>query len=81
MLEGFRRIWMGWQGFARGILGVQNALLMGIAYFVGLGPVAIGFRLLGRRMLDNGPADPRASTYWIPRDGKPLTMEDASRPF
>lgn len=81
MLELFRRMWVGWQGFARGILAAQNYALLGAAYFLALGPAALGFRLLGRQLLDRAPADPGATSYWTPRDGKPLTMDRAARPF
>lgn len=81
MLELFRRMWVGWQGVAKGILAAQNFFLMAVAYFVGVGPVAVGMRLAGRKMLDTEPADPQAPTYWLPRDGAPITMDRAARPF
>lgn len=80
-LEAFRRLWLGWNVVVRGILGAQNAVLMGVAYFVGIGPVAIGLRLMRRDLLDRGPATPGAPTYWHARDGRPMRMEDASRQF
>jgi len=81
MLELFKRMWLGWQGVAAGILFLQNGLLMSVAYFLGVGPVAIVFRLMGRTMIDRAPAQPGAATYWQPRSGKPQTMEEASRQF
>lgn len=81
MIELFRRMWVGWQGVARGILAAQNVVLMGIAYWIGIGPVAVALRLTGRRLLDHAPADPAAASHWQPRSGVPITMKDASRPF
>ena len=81
VLEIFKRMWAGWNAAVRRIFRVQNALLMGVAYFVGIGPVAIVMRLTGRSMLDRAPADPKATTYWVPRDGKPMTMEEAGRRY
>lgn len=81
MLELFRRMWMGWQAFARALIRNQNVVLMGIAYVVALGPVALVSRLVGRKFLDRAPADPRATTYWHPRRPSPMTMDEASRPF
>ena len=81
MLELFRRMWMGWQAFARGLIRNQNVVLMGIAYFVGLGPVALVSRIFGRVFLDRAPADPKAITYWTPRRPTPMTMDEAARPF
>lgn len=81
MLELFRRMWLGWQAFAHGLMRSQNFVLMGIAYVIGLGPVALGARLTGRAFLDRAPADPAASTYWHARRPTPMTMDEASRPF
>lgn len=81
MVELFRRMWVGWNVAVRGFFGVQSAVLMGVAYFVGLGPVAVGMRLLGRDLLDRGPGAPGASSYWLPRDGRPMDMKAAARQF
>lgn len=81
MLEIFKRLWVGWNGMARHILLAQNALLMGFTYVVALGPVALWFRLSGKQLVDRGPADPKAETYWQPRSGKPMTMDEATRQF
>lgn len=82
MLETFKRLWLWWQGVAKGILWAQNALIMSVAYFAGLGPVAVGFRLVGRRPLaDRGAPPVGASSYWAPRSGKAQTMDEAVRQF
>ena len=81
MLERFKQLWLWWQGVAQGILTAQNYVLIGIAYVVGLGPVALGMRLTGTRLLDNGPADPAAKSFWVPRSGRPMTMDEANRQF
>lgn len=81
MLELFKVMWIGWGAFARGIIKVQNAVLMGVAYIVGIGPVSLYFRLVGRSMLDRGPADSRAASFWVKRSGKAMTMEEAGRQF
>ncbi len=81
VLERFKRMWLGWQGVAAGILWFQNALLMTVAYVVGVGPVAVGFRLLRRPLLDRAPAVPGAKSHWVSRSGKPMTMDEAARQF
>lgn len=82
MLELFKRMWVAWNDrVVRNINTVLSAVLMGVAYFVGLGPVAIGFRLSGRPLLDRAPGVPGAATYWVPRDGKPIEMQQATRQF
>ncbi len=81
MLELFKRMWLRWQGVAGGILRAQNALLMTVAYFVGLGPVALVQRCAGHQNLDRAPAQPDAATYWIARSGHRQTMNEASRQF
>lgn len=74
-------MWAGWNVAVRGVVSVQNAVLMGTAYLFGLGPVALVLRLTGRTMLDRAPADPSARTYWIPRDPRPVGMEEAARRY
>lgn len=81
MLELFKRMWMGWNGVAKHILTAQNVVLMGFTYVVALGPVALWFRLTRRQLVDRGPADPKAESYWQPRSGKPMTMDEAARQF
>jgi hypothetical protein len=81
MLELFKRMWVGWNAGVRRVMGVQSAVLMGVAYFVGMGPVAIALRLTGRDLLDRGPAAKDARTYWKPRDGRPIDMDKAARQF
>ena len=81
VLELFKQMWVRWQKVAGGILYVQNTILMGVAYFVGLGPVALGFRAAGKALVDRAPADPKAASYWRKRSGKPQTMDEANRMF
>lgn len=81
VLESFKRMWLGWNRVVKGIFWAQNAVLMGIAYFVGVGPVALGFRLLGRTLLDRAPADPQAASYWSARKGRPISMDEAARRY
>lgn len=81
VLETFKRMWLWWQGVAKGILWAQNALIMTVAYFVGLGPVSLAFKLVGRSMIDRAPPAPGATTFWVPRSGKPQSMDEASRQF
>jgi hypothetical protein len=81
MLELFKRAWIGWNGVARGILTAQNALLMTVAYAIGLGPVALGMRLLRHDPVGRAGPDAAAPSYWRQRDGKPLDMQGATRQF
>jgi hypothetical protein len=81
MLELFKRMWLAWHGMTSRLLVAQNAVLMLLAYIVGLGPVALGMRLVGHDPIDRSGPDPRAPSYWRPRDGKPIDMHRASRQF
>jgi hypothetical protein len=81
VLEPFKQLWARWQGVSHRILDVQNMALIAIAYVVGVGPVALVMRLAGTRLLDNGPADPQARSYWLPRSGRPMSMDEANRQF
>jgi hypothetical protein len=81
MLEAFKRMWIGWNVVVRGILVVQNGVLMGTAYLLGIGPVALVLKLFRRDLLDRGPAARGAASYWRRRDGKPIDMRGATRQF
>ncbi len=81
MLELFKRLWSLWNRGLRGLLALQSRVIMTLAYFIGVGPVAIVFRLTGRQLLDRGDPPPGATTFWVPRTTGEATMKDASRPF
>lgn len=81
MLSLFKRLWLGWNRGIRGLMRLQSKVIMTVAYFVGIGPVAIVFRVLGKTLLDRGPAVPGARTFWLARTDGEATMKDASRPF
>ena len=81
LLELFKRMWAGWNVVVRRVFDAQGAVLMAVAYVVGLGPVALVLRITGRKMLDRAPADPAAKSYWTPRAGTPMTMDEASRRY
>lgn len=81
MLELFKTLWAGWNAATRGLFKGITAGAMAVGYFLAIGPVALGFRLRGKKLLDHAPADPAATSYWNPRPGKPMTMDEAARQF
>ena len=82
MLELFKQMWIGWNDrVVRNILRVQNYVLMSVVFIFGLAPVALALKAMRRPMLDRGPAPPGTQSYWVERDGKPLTIEQAARQF
>ena len=81
MLRTMKAIWRRWKGFAHHLINYQNRFLMGVVYVTAVAPVAMGFKLLGRKMIDRGPADPEAETYWQTRTEPPLDMARAARMF
>jgi hypothetical protein len=81
MLEIFKRLWASWNRGVRAAARLQSEAIMTVAYVFGVGPVAITFRLMGRTLLDRGPAPDGTTTYWHPRTAGEATMKDASRPF
>lgn len=81
MLELFKRLWVGWnERVVRNILRVQNAVLMTLVFVVALAPVALLLKGMRRPMLDRGPA-PKVQSFWHPREGRPMTMKEASRQY
>lgn len=82
MLELLRVLWVGWnERVLRNLLRFQNAILMGIVWVFALAPLAILLRLIRRPLIDRSPPDTATKSYWQPRDGQPMTMEQASRQF
>lgn len=81
MLELFKRMWSGWNVGVRRFMAAQNATLMGVAWLLGIGPVALVLRLMQRDMLDRKLGAPDARSHWRARDGKPLDMQGASRRY
>lgn len=82
VLEIFKTLWLGWnERVVHSILKAQNTVLMGIVWILGLAPIAIVFRLTGRRLLDRAPPPAQAGSHWLPRAGTPMTMKEASRQF
>ncbi len=81
MLEIFKQLWVGWNRGIRAVMRVQSQAIMAMAYFLAIGPIAVLFRLTGRTLLDRGPAQADARSFWVPRTPVEASMKDASRPF
>ncbi len=81
MLEGFKRLWIGWNRVARGILTAQNWVAMTFAWIVGIGPVAIVLRVLGTDLLDRQTLSEKRASHWRSRTDGPLDMKRAQRMF
>ena len=79
MLELFKRMWARQNALVRGLMKAQTAILMGVAYVVGVGPVALGFRIVGRSAIARPAPDRGASTYWISVRDRPQGMDAATR--
>ncbi len=81
MLGTMKAIWRRWKGFAHRLIEVQNRLLMGVVYVAAVAPVALCFKVLGRKMIDRGPPDPEAETFWTKRAEPQLSMDRAAKMF
>jgi hypothetical protein len=81
MLEIFKQLWVGWNRGIRAVMRAQSKAIMTVAYFLAIGPIAVLFRLTGRTLLDRGPAQADARSFWVPRNPVEASMKDASRPF
>ena len=76
-----KAIWRRWKGFAHRLIDYQNRLLMAFVYVLAVAPTAVAFKLLRRPMLDRGPAEAEAETFWKERTEPPLDMQRARRMF
>lgn len=81
MLEIFKRLWIGWNGVARGILVAQNWGAMTFAWIVGIAPVALAMRVLGVDILDRRALPEKPASHWHARTDGPLDMKRAQRMF
>jgi hypothetical protein len=80
---GFRRFaprslaYKRWTRFFEAIGAVWTAVLLGIVYFLTVGPIGIGMRLFGHDPLDRKLS--REPSYWRPHEPNPLGLERAAR--
>ncbi len=83
MLQAMKRIWRGWRKLAHGIITVQNTVLLGVVFVLGIGPTAIGTKIFGRKLLDRRSLDEdeQPETHWIPIEQQPADLQTAQRPF
>jgi hypothetical protein len=79
MIPLFKAMWRAQHAFLHGLIQTQNRILMAVTYLIAIAPVALVFKLMGKRLLPEVPRD--AESYWIPRDDGPLDMDRAQRMF
>ena len=65
MLAFMKLLWRNWKKVVHGINGAISFTLMSVAYVLGLGPVAVYFKLTRADLIDRGLA-PELETYWKP---------------
>jgi hypothetical protein len=73
----FFRVWMK---FAEGLGWVMTRVILSVFYFLILTPVGVVMRIFGRRPLDLGWKDGKA-TYWIDKKPGEYTVERYQRLF
>ena len=76
MLAFMKLLWRNWKKVVHGINGAISFVLMSVAYVVGLGPVAVYFRIVRSDLIDRGLGDPELETYWLV---VPLDEDDVRR--
>jgi len=76
-----KTIWRRWKGVAHGIIRAQNWILMAVAYFVAVGPVALVMRMTNKDLTDRGLGDPEATTYWLEPEMGHQDIQRAQRPW
>ena len=62
MLATLKLIWRKWKAFAHGLVAAQSWLLMAVAYWTAVMPVAVFFKLFKPDPLDRGLGEPDAGT-------------------
>lgn len=64
MLAFMKLLWRNWKKVVHGINGAISFTLMSVAYILGLGPVAVYFKITRADLLDRGLGEGLES-YWI----------------
>ena len=57
-------LWRRWQSAIHSINGAIAFVLMSVTYIIAVTPVAFGFKIFTRDVLDRGLGDPHAKSYW-----------------
>lgn len=66
-----------WKGFFDGLGHIWSVVLLSIIYFIAVGPVALGMKLVGNDLLDLGlEGEP---SFWRKHDKNPLEPLRAAR--
>ena len=81
MLELMKTLWRRWKALAHRIIRGQNWLLMGVAYWVGMGPVAFFMRMKHKDLIDRGLGDPSSPSHWLPLADQKQDIRRAQRPW
>ncbi|MED5369756.1 MAG: hypothetical protein VX899_01965 [Myxococcota bacterium] len=81
MLALHKVIWKAWKGFSHKLISAQNAILMAAVYIFAVAPVAVVFKLIGKRLVSPPEIDPEAESYWEAKEDGRFDMEKAQRMF
>ena len=81
MLSFMKMLWYRWKGLAHRIIKGQTWVVMGAAYWIGLGPVALVLRMKNRDLIDRGLGDPSSASHWIALTGDRQDIRQAQRPW
>ncbi|MBN1335495.1 MAG: hypothetical protein JXB39_05995 [Deltaproteobacteria bacterium] len=82
MRERLKRLWRAWKRVGLAVVALQNRILVGLVFVLGVGPTALWARIVGRRFLDRAPPpEDVPASHWIPLEPRPASMDEAQRPF
>jgi hypothetical protein len=81
MLWLFKSLWRWQHAFLHAVIALQNRVLMTVVYVVAMAPVAVLLKLFRQDLLHRGDPEQPGSSYWVPREDDPMTMDRARRMF
>ena len=76
-----KAIWRKWKSLVHRINDVIAFVLMAIAYAIAVTPVALGFKILRRDLLDRGLGEPEAQTHWKKRKDEKQDVRRVQRQY
>lgn len=80
MLAFMKLLWRNWKRVVHGINGAISFTLMSVAYILGLGPVAVYFKITRADLLDRGLGEGLES-YWIALEPDDADVVRVQRPW
>lgn len=76
-----KAIWRAWKGFSHRLIKAQNWFLAASVYVTALAPVALVFKVIGKKLVSPPTPSVDEDSYFTPVQDPQLDMKRAERMF